>query len=81
MFAQIFGLKAPSIAILQKAMNHLIEKQKEQTEPPTLEDLYQEVVTFSPRGRSEENSHVSVMNRLESVLDSELGHCLNVTVL
>jgi len=49
-FAQIFGLKDPSIAILQKAMNHLIENQEKQTEPPTLKDLYQEVVTFSPRG-------------------------------
>jgi DNA-binding MarR family transcriptional regulator len=79
-FAQNFGLKDPSIAILQKCMNHLVQETKEKDgEPPILEELLDEVYQYSPRRRSSEtSSHVSVQNRLESTLDSEWSRCLNV---
>ncbi|MGY5863378.1 MAG: DUF87 domain-containing protein [Candidatus Thorarchaeota archaeon] len=76
-FAQNFGLKDPSIAILQKSMKNLIESQ--QNDSPTLSELLEEVVHFQPRTHSSEtSSHASVQNRLESVLDSEWSRCLNV---
>ncbi|MFW9888157.1 MAG: helicase HerA domain-containing protein [Candidatus Thorarchaeota archaeon] len=77
-FAQNFGLKDPSISILQKAMRNLLALAKP-GQPPTLQELLFEVVQFKPRPRSSESSsHASVMNRLEIVLESEWGRCLNV---
>jgi predicted transcriptional regulator len=76
-FAQTFGLKDPSIAILQKSMKNLMETS--QNEQPILSELLDEVTEFQPRPRSSEtSSHASVQNRLESVLDSEWGRCLDV---
>jgi predicted transcriptional regulator len=76
-FAQNYGLKDPSIAILQKSMNNLIDRS--QKEHPTLSELLEEVVQFQPRSHSSEtSSHASVQNRLESVLASEWSRCLDV---
>ncbi|MFW9805072.1 MAG: hypothetical protein ACFFFC_20660, partial [Candidatus Thorarchaeota archaeon] len=79
-FAQNYGLKDPSIAILQKAANNLIlDLPSSQDKPPTLNELLDEVRDYRPRQRSSEvSSHVSVQNRLESLLDSEVGRCVKV---
>ncbi|MHA2022490.1 MAG: helicase HerA domain-containing protein, partial [Candidatus Thorarchaeota archaeon] len=79
-FSQNYGLKDPSIAILQKAMKKLTSSTPSNEDtPPTLEDLLEEVRQYTPRPRSSEtSSHVSVQNRLESLLDSELGRSVNV---
>jgi DNA-binding HxlR family transcriptional regulator len=79
-FAQNYGLKDPSIAILQKAVNALTSPSpSSQDTPPTLEELLEEVRQYLPRQRSSEvSSHVSVQNRLESLLDSEVGRCVKV---
>ncbi len=77
-FAHTFGLKDPSIAILQKSVKKLNEDYKKSKVIPTLRELYHEVTEYIPRGRNEDSSHVSVMNRLENVLDSEMGRALNV---
>ncbi|MFW9803735.1 MAG: hypothetical protein ACFFFC_13830 [Candidatus Thorarchaeota archaeon] len=77
-FAQNYGLKDPSIAILQKAANNLIlDAPSSQDKPPMLDELLDEVREYRPRQRSSEvGSHVSVQNRLESLLDSEVGRCV-----
>jgi len=79
-FSQNYGLKDPSIAILQKAVNMLTSRARSNGDtPPTLEELLEEVRKYVPRPRSTEvNSHVSVQNRLESLLDSEIGRVVNV---
>ncbi|MHA2143410.1 MAG: hypothetical protein ACXADD_18175, partial [Candidatus Thorarchaeota archaeon] len=77
-FAQNYGLKDPSIAILQKAANNLtLDSPSSHDKPPILDELIDEVRDYRPRQRSSEvSSHVSVQNRLESLLDSEVGCCV-----
>jgi hypothetical protein len=79
-FTENFGLKDPSVSILQKAMAALaVSSAAKGDGSPTLEELLEEVQNYEPRRRSsEESSHASVLNRLESVLASEFGRCLNV---
>ncbi|MDF1540553.1 MAG: DUF87 domain-containing protein [Candidatus Thorarchaeota archaeon] len=77
-FAQNFGLKDLSITILQKAIKQLIEKNRSDGIIPTMSELYEEVLKYTPRGRNEESSHVSVLTRIENILDSEIGRALNV---
>ncbi len=78
-FAQNYGLKDPSIAILQKAVKNLMSNSSfSEEKPPILEELLEEVQQDEPRLRSSEvSSHVSVQNRLESLLDSEIGCSVN----
>lgn len=76
-FAQNFGLKDPSIAILQASLNNLIAKSYDNY--PTLRELLEEVMQYLPISHSSEtSSHASVQNRLKSVLESEWGRCLDV---
>ncbi|MFW9889131.1 MAG: ATP-binding protein [Candidatus Thorarchaeota archaeon] len=79
-FAQNYGLKDPSIAILQKAANALTPPSPTtHDEPPVMEELLDEVRQYIPRQRSSEvSSHVSVQNRIESLLDSEVGKCVGI---
>ncbi len=79
-FSQNYGLKDPSIAILQKAVKVLTSAASSKADcPPTMKELLEEVRQYNPRPRSTEvSSHASVQNRLESLLDSEIGRPVSV---
>ncbi|NHJ15215.1 MAG: DUF87 domain-containing protein [Candidatus Thorarchaeota archaeon] len=78
-FAQIFGLKDVSISILQKSWENLVESCRNTKRTPILSELLKQVMAYVPRPRStEQSAHASVQNRIEQVLSSGFGKCLDV---